>query len=106
MGFIMGEAKEVLSLQMLGDHDKDMTFFFFFCQMFPKLQGKKGRKRGEGQTQRILPKLPFWDIYIKDQHIHFLVHGHFSWSTFSLHLVKGPKALNAFFRNRTMKSVT
>jgi hypothetical protein len=28
----------------------------------------------------------------KTRHIHFLVHGHFSWSTFNLHLVRGPKA--------------
>ena len=31
-------------------------------------------------------------IYLKNQHIHFLVHGHFIWSIFNLQLVKGPKA--------------
>ena len=38
-------------------------------------------------------KLPFLDICYKNQHIHILVHGHSSWSTFGLHLVRGPKAL-------------
>ena len=35
----------------------------------------------------------FGHILQKNQHIHFLVHGHSSWSTFGLHLVRGPKAL-------------
>jgi hypothetical protein len=29
----------------------------------------------------------FMDIYYKHQQIHFLVHGHSSWSTFGVHLV-------------------
>ena len=28
-----------------------------------------------------------------NQHFHFLTHGHSSWSTFGLYLVKGPKTL-------------
>ena len=36
---------------------------------------------------------PFWTYVKKIQHIHFWVHGHFSLSTFGLHLVRGPKAL-------------
>ena len=38
-------------------------------------------------------KLPFFGHILKYRHIHFLVHGHFSWSTFILHLVRdsGPK---------------
>ena len=38
-------------------------------------------------------KLSFLDIYLNNQHIHFLVHGHSSWSMVGLHLVRGPKAL-------------
>jgi hypothetical protein len=34
---------------------------------------------------------------IKNQHIHFLVHGHSFGSTFILHLVRGPKALQIVF---------
>ena len=32
-----------------------------------------------------------------NQHIHFFMHGHSSWSTFGLHLVRGPKAINLHF---------
>ena len=39
-------------------------------------------------------EFPFLDIYSKNQHIPFLVHGHSSWSTFGLHLVRGPKAMS------------
>ena len=35
----------------------------------------------------------FWTYNKKNQHIHFLMHGHSSWSTFGIHLVRGPKAL-------------
>ena len=35
----------------------------------------------------------FRRIYFKKIHIHNLVHGHSSWSTFDLHLVRGQKAL-------------
>ena len=35
---------------------------------------------------------PFWRYIKKNQHVHFLVHGHSSWSTFDFHLVRGPKA--------------
>ena len=51
-------------------------------------------------------KLPVLDIYYKkiNQHIHFLVHGHSSWSTSGLHLMRGPKALWIdFLGNRIME---
>ena len=34
-----------------------------------------------------------WAYIFLNQHIHFLVHGHSAWSTFGLHLVRGPKTL-------------
>ena len=46
-------------------------------------------------------KLPF--LKEKNQHIHFLVHGHSSLSTFGLNLVRGPKVLQiSIFLNQTM----
>ena len=44
-------------------------------------------------------------FFKKNQHIHFLVHGHSFLSTFELHLARGPKTLQIVFtlRNRTMK---
>ena len=38
-------------------------------------------------------KFPFVNIYYKNQSIYFLMHGHSSWSTFSIHQVRGAKAL-------------
>jgi hypothetical protein len=35
----------------------------------------------------------FLGYIIKNQHIHFLVYGHSSWSTFGLHVVRGRKTL-------------
>ena len=48
----------------------------------------------------------FGHIFKKNQHIHFSVHGHFSWSTFGLHLVKGPKALRMHLKKLNHGSVT
>ena len=58
----------------------------------------KRRWRQEKTWERsnffLLSKLPFLNIYQKkNQHIHFWVHGHSSWSTFGSHLVWGPKTL-------------
>jgi hypothetical protein len=40
----------------------------------------------------------FWTYIKKSQHVHFLIHGHPSCSTFNLHLVRGPKtSVNGFF---------
>ena len=50
------------------------------------------RKQNNGQTFKKIKIVVFGHI-LKNQHIHFLVHGHSSWSTFSLHLVRGPKSL-------------
>ena len=41
---------------------------------------------------------PFWTYIKKNQHIQFLVHDHSSWSTFSLHLVKGPRLSKLIFK--------
>lgn len=47
--------------------------------------GKKTKNKSKA-------KLSFLDIYYKkNHHIHFMVHGHPSWFTFSSHLVRSPK---------------
>jgi hypothetical protein len=49
-------------------------------------------------------KLILLGICSKNDYIHFLAHGHSSWSTFSLHLMKDPKTLSIdLLSNRTMK---
>jgi hypothetical protein len=64
------------------------------------------RRQKNDQTWFFFQNCPFWGvyIYILNQHIHFLVHGHSSWSTFDLHLVKVLKTLYIdLLRNQTMK---
>ena len=51
------------------------------------------KKRQENDQTLFCFKCLFWAYLKKNQHFHFLVHGHSSWSTFGLHLVRGPKAL-------------
>lgn len=40
-----------------------------------------------------------FDIYQKSKTSISLVHGHIYWSTFGVHLVKGPKVFQMHFRN-------
>ena len=56
------------------------------------------KKRQENGQTCLLIYIYFYKIFIFghiyiNQHNHFLVHCHSSWSTFGLHLVKGPKTL-------------
>jgi len=100
----MREAKEVLLLQTLQDHGKKKSFIYIVhiavdththCHMLVQLIGKKGREREEKTRRNKILKIAFFlgHTLKKPQHIHYLVHGRFSWSTFGLHLVKSPKAL-------------
>ena len=83
-------------------HQRTMAKKCFFLYSFVKhSHNYNRRRRREGQTRRKLPKLSILDKYI-EKHFRFLVHGHFSWSTFILHLLMGPKAL-IFFYDRIMK---
>jgi hypothetical protein len=47
-----------------------------------------------------IPKLFYFFGHIleKNQHIHFQVHGHFSWSTFGIHLIRGLKTVRMHFK--------
>ena len=54
-------------------------------------------KRKKDKIEENFQNWPFWTYIKKNQHIHFLVHGHFSWSTFGLHLIKGPETLRMQF---------
>ena len=64
--FAVGEAKEVLSLQMLGDHGKEMLFIYKYKSISTKcFHSYKERKR-EGQHEEIL-KTTLFDIYLKEK---------------------------------------
>ena len=58
----------------------------------------KPKRIQENDQTWIFSKLPFWACIQKYQHIHFWVHGHSSWSTFGLHLVRGPRLSKLYFQ--------
>ena len=68
-GSAVREAKEVLLLQMSRGQGKEIPFSHThththnFIKSYSCLRGEKGRRRGEGQTWRKFPKLPFLYIY-------------------------------------------
>ena len=69
--------------------------FFFDENVFREEKLKTSRDKELSNlfsSFSFLSKLPFLDVYIYkgNQRIHSLVHGRFSWSTFNLHLVRGP----------------
>ena len=51
-GFTTGEAKEVLLLQMLGDHDKKKLMFFFLFFLAKCFHGYKERREEEGEKTK------------------------------------------------------
>ena len=48
---------------------------------------------------------PFWTyVWEENQHVHFSMHGYSSWSTFGLHLMRGPNTLYVdFWKNRIIE---
>ncbi len=71
IGFVVREAKKVLSLQMLGDHGRDKLFNFFnncFCKRYYITGiGREGQKRRKKYQHFI-----FWTYNkIKSGHIFF-----------------------------------
>ena len=59
-----------------------------------------GGREDEDKRRDRMVKLDFFsfqscpfETILKNQHILFSVHGHTSWSTFGLHLLRGPKTL-------------
>jgi hypothetical protein len=72
-GFEVGEAKEVLSLQMLGDYGKTMSRYLiilFFLPNFSTVTRQKGKKEGRGLNMKKIPKTAFIGHILKNQHIH------------------------------------
>jgi hypothetical protein len=69
-----------------------VLFFKFLWSNVSIVMRKEGKKKGRISHVKKIPKTALFGHTLKKQHIHFLMHGHFSWSVFGLHLVKGPKA--------------
>ena len=91
--FCNGRGKKCsLVANVKGPWQTNIFIFLFFvlCQTFPWFCEKN---KGECQTWRkFQPSLCGTNIQ-KNKPIHIMVYGHFSWSMFGLHRVKGPKAL-------------
>jgi hypothetical protein len=86
--------KNVLWKKKARAHDKEILLYIVF--MKKKTLGKRRRKEEktkEWSNLNFFSKLSFLDMYQKYQHIHILMYDHSSWFTFSLHQVRGPKAL-------------
>ena len=65
--------------------------------------GKKKKKKKKVKDENRSQNYPFQTYIKKNYTVHYSVHGHFSWSMFSSHLVMGPKASKiTYLRNRTM----
>ena len=58
---------------------------------YTRKEGEKKERKSNMQTKNPSTVLFEHILKKKDQDIHFLLHGHYSGSTFRLHLVKGPK---------------
>ena len=106
-GFCSGRGKRgaLIYKKKEGAHDIELLKKSNFQIFFWKEEKVTIREDQEWSNSFFFSsKLPFLDMDSKTQHIHFLVHGHSSWSTFGLHLVRGPKALQIdFLRNQTLE---
>jgi hypothetical protein len=94
---VLREAQEVLSLYRLGPWQRIVwklivLIFFGWLPNIPIFKRKEGERKGEDEYEESNKKSCPFGKYIKKQHLYFLVQGHSSWSTFGLHLVRGPKA--------------
>ena len=76
-----------------GPWQRNVVIMIFFFKFWGKRSWRqeKTRLRMVKHYFILFPKLHFFGHISKNKHIHFLVHGHFSWSTFDLHLVGGAK---------------
>ena len=89
--------------------NKSLIFLFvkivvrrFASHVFDTFNKKWRQVKPKKDNIMVKLDLFFWIVFLghvskKNQHIHFMVHGHSSWSTFGLHPVKGPWLSKLFF---------
>jgi hypothetical protein len=106
-GFGVGEPEEILSLQMSGTMIEKCILLLFNYRYSGQTFHNYEKRREEGEKvkhAKKFSKFSFVTYILKNSAHPFLVHRHFSWSTFGLHLVRGLKVLKCFFlRNRAIK---
>lgn len=79
-----------------GPRERNAILIFSIPFFLPKViivTRKEGKKIKHEENSH---QFHFW-AYVLKKHIHLLVHSYFSWSTFGLHPVRGPKALKMHF---------
>ena len=88
-------------LQKSRDHGREMPFnILLICICIyglPNVIVVRERRQEEGERvkhEKTSQNCPYGHIFEKNQHVHFLMHGQSSWSTFNLHLMGGPKSLS------------
>ena len=84
-------------------HIAENYCYNIFLWMF--FLGKRREDPKKWSNLNFSQNYPFWAYIIrkKNQHIQFLVHGHSSWSTFGLHIVRTQKLCKLILlRNQTM----
>ena len=70
----------------------------FFLSFLPKFTLVQRKEEEKVKHEKYSPQnCPFWIYISNNQHIHFLVQCHLSWSTFALRLVRVPKALKSHY---------
>ena len=98
-GFWGGRSKRgALVKKDKGMWQRNVVVMIFFMIFFCEGENEEKRRQKNRQTWLFPQNYPFW-TYFKQKfaHIHFLVHGHSSWSTFTLHLVWDAKTLLNWF---------
>ena len=102
MGFVVERQKTCSNIKRQGPmakkccYNKTSIILYIYIYNFNLILGREDEdKRGQanGQTWIIIFIIALLEIFKKINTFIVLVHGHSSWSTFGLHLVRGPKAL-------------
>jgi hypothetical protein len=69
------------------------VIIFYNILLFSHGKEKMKRREENGQNYIVFFNSALFGHILNNHQIHFLMHSHSSWSTFSLHLVRGPKTL-------------
>ena len=86
-------------ISMYNPKSKRRLLLLSSCSLKFKMKTSENKKWSQenGQVWFFFSNLPFFSIYHENKLIHFLVHGHSSWSTFGLHFNEGPIGFKIWF---------
>jgi hypothetical protein len=93
-GFCCGRGKRGAHVEKgKGPWQRNIIIIINLYWIFFREKKTKARENKRMVKLEKFSKLSFLGIFKKNQHNHFWVHDHSSWSTFDLQLVRGPKTL-------------